>query len=98
MLEMSGWLDLVDASVVNDDIEVSCTAGRGRNIDYVVVSNLHVWAVSARQDVKAPWATHVGLVIAISVEACQGKCRVIRRTKPIVIPQNSWSWYSDSQV
>ena len=35
---MSWWRDLVDASVVNDDIEISCTVGRGSKIGYVVVS------------------------------------------------------------
>ena len=84
---MSGWLDLVDASVVNDDIEIVCTAGRGSKIDYVVVSNSLAWAVSAKQDVKAPWATHVGLVITVGVEACQSKCRVIRRATAIAIPE-----------
>eukprot|EP00959_Pyramimonas_sp_CCMP1952_P184339 3854828-Pyramimonas_sp.AAC.1 len=63
----SGWLDVLRARVVTPEgVEVSCTSGKGRMIDYAVVPDSFRPFLSQVMPVQnLPWGPHIGLNILI---------------------------------
>ncbi|CAK0816536.1 unnamed protein product, partial [Prorocentrum cordatum] len=85
----SGWLDVLRARVVTTEgVEVSCTSGKGRMIDYAVVPDSFRPFLSQVLPVQnLPWGPHIGLNILIRSRPASVFLRVPVLPVPLVIPE-----------
>ncbi|CAK0870501.1 unnamed protein product [Prorocentrum cordatum] len=85
----SGWLDALRARAVTPEgVEVSCTSGKGRMIDYAVVPDSFRPFLSQVLPVQnLPWGPHIGLNILIRSRPASVFLRVPVLPVPLVIPE-----------
>ena len=75
------WLDDMGADIMlAADVQVTCTAGRGRVLDYVVCSRCLMPLLKVEVDSMASWRPHVGL--RISLDCTPRAYRVCKLIQP----------------
>ena len=59
------WLGFIRGSIVAPAVPMTCTAGKGRVLDYVVCSPVLRTLISIELDFETPWTPHIGLQIEV---------------------------------
>ena len=67
-LDEEGWVTGLGATYRTPEVETTCTSGKGRLLDYFVVSNDIAGRVEARVDWDSPWAPHRGVFATLRGE------------------------------
>jgi len=81
-----GWLDRIDASIIAPDVELTCTAGEGRVLDWFVVANCLLPDITSIRVVDdTPWRPHVGVILELAAKPRQ--CMLHAQPKPPDIPR-----------
>ncbi|CAK0800628.1 unnamed protein product [Prorocentrum cordatum] len=87
-MSRSGWLDALQGEVITPEgVEVTCTSGKGRIIDYVIV--LHGFCPFVHQVLPVqtlPWGPHIGLNITIASRPASVLLGVPVPPVPLVTP------------
>jgi hypothetical protein len=94
--QLTTWLDDAEADIVAPPL-VTCTSGRGRTLDYLLVSRSILPLVTdVGLDPRASWSPHVGL--EVSLDACPKAHKVRKLVQPPPLLQTGPSLFSFAEA
>ena len=70
-------------AVVPDNVHATCTTGKGRLLDYVLVHRSLARLVGVNGDMEGGWPPHMGLSIQIRLERTESIQRHLVRARPL---------------
>ena len=86
MIADSAWISFVGGHVLIPEAPLTCSAGKGRLLDYLVVSkDLKPW-LSAVRTMVPPWAPHLGLQFEVRDRCEPCLVRVQKLPRSLTIP------------